>query len=188
MPSREGNSLASLVADPGKQECVRGWRTIDSAPKDGTMVDLWCRSPGISAGPDRIPDCWFSGSEWRTHDPDADEGYTRVYNVKYWMPRPIPPNEQDAGVAGPPASAASHPSLASVASVMLGALERVDESLLLMTMYAKAYINTAGSTLRQDAWNLAQERINEAENARAVIAAAISLARSSGISPEKEGE
>jgi hypothetical protein len=73
------------------------WRPISTAPKDGTMVDLWCRSPGISAGPDRIPDCWFAFGQWRTHDPDADEGYARVYNVKFWMPRPLPPGKDASG-------------------------------------------------------------------------------------------
>jgi len=72
-----------------------GWRTIESAPKNGTPVDLWCRSAGLYAGNgmSRVPDCWFSGAHWWRYDEQYgdDQCRSRVHNATHWRPRPEPP-------------------------------------------------------------------------------------------------
>lgn len=69
-----------------------GWRPIDSAPRDGTKVDLWCRAPGISAGPGRVPDCWYSVGKWWCYDDYGDDQCrSEVHNATHFMPLPEPP-------------------------------------------------------------------------------------------------
>lgn len=47
------------------------WRTIDTAPKDGTRVDLWCLftswSGDLKSYAFRVIDCWHDGY-WRRYD------------------------------------------------------------------------------------------------------------------------
>lgn len=70
-----------------------GWRDMADAPKDGTVVDLWCRAPGLSAGPDRVTDCWFSAGKWWRYDEHGDDQRrSRVHNATHWMPRPASPS------------------------------------------------------------------------------------------------
>lgn len=38
------------------------WQTIETAPTDGTVVDLWMAGPRNSGA--RRPDCWFAGGKW----------------------------------------------------------------------------------------------------------------------------
>lgn len=70
------------------------WMPIETAPKDGTLVDLWCRAPGIFTRQGRIPECWFSGECWWRHDDSSfgdDQCRSRVHNATHWMPLPSPP-------------------------------------------------------------------------------------------------
>jgi hypothetical protein len=85
---------------------VQGWQGIESAPRDGTAIDLWC---GNSEFPYRVTDVQWrepSESEWWVHggegmktadaqwiDPcgwpmSGDEAPT------HWMPLPTPPAAQ----------------------------------------------------------------------------------------------
>lgn len=71
-----------------------GWQPIESAPIDGTIVDLWCRSPGINGGGfGRIPDCWCSVGKWYRYDEQHGDDMcrTRVHNATHWMSRPDEP-------------------------------------------------------------------------------------------------
>ena len=73
------------------------WLPIESAPKDGTQVDLWLSPPGISAGSGRSPDCWFSAGRWWMYDETDDEqGRCEVHNATHWRPLPLPPQSQSA--------------------------------------------------------------------------------------------
>lgn len=71
------------------------WRPIDTAPKDGTPVDLWCQPTGISTGPGRVTDCWFSGGNWWQYDEHGDDQCrSGVHNATHWMPLPPPPSKE----------------------------------------------------------------------------------------------
>lgn len=82
-----------------------GWRTIDSAPRDGTVIDLW-------ANGERWPDCYFGkrrywsldGNEtttlaWLMETPDwvwvtLNENLPRGTTPTHWMPHPKPPGSR----------------------------------------------------------------------------------------------
>lgn len=85
---------ALSASQPGTER--EGWRSMDSAPEDGTPVDLWCRAPGLSAGPARTPDCWYHEGHWWRHDFDHgdDQGRSRVHNATHWRDIPSPPGER----------------------------------------------------------------------------------------------
>ena len=68
------------------------WQPIETAPKDGTAVDLWVEAVDCSfRGPDFI---WRDG-EW--YGRNSEEPLHRHYGntgvkATYWMPIPPPPN------------------------------------------------------------------------------------------------
>lgn len=74
-----------LLADINK-----GWESIESAPKDGTNVDLWCAAPAISP-PARIPDCWNAYGEWRSYDASGDVQAIHPDYLTHWRPIPAHP-------------------------------------------------------------------------------------------------
>jgi hypothetical protein len=70
------------------------WQPIETAPRDGTEIDLWVQAhQGTIVAPEsygRVVDCWFAFDEWRCWD--VFEGQTvTVHNVTHWMKRPEPP-------------------------------------------------------------------------------------------------
>lgn len=68
---------------------AQGWRTIDSAPRDGTKVDLWSRS---HYGDGRITDAWYVGNEWFVfNDIGTPEAISHHHHVTHWQPLPSPP-------------------------------------------------------------------------------------------------
>jgi hypothetical protein len=85
-----------------------GWRPIETAPRDGTIIDLW--SADEFGG--RIPDCYWGFPEHTCgeagHHCDSDwhslsEGWVHsTFNVRlddsitHWMPLPAPPKEDEA--------------------------------------------------------------------------------------------
>lgn len=82
------------------------WQPIDTAPKDGTTIDLWIMTQW---GSFRLPDCKWGVSDWhrageegwifeRRDDSephrDAWNDVCYVYgeeNPTHWMPLPEPP-------------------------------------------------------------------------------------------------
>lgn len=63
------------------------WRTIDSAPKDGTPVDLW-------ASGQRWTDCTWTGAYWFTPYGVYDSGAEMELHghiPTHWMPITPPP-------------------------------------------------------------------------------------------------
>lgn len=70
------------------------WRNIETAPRDGTLVDLWCCSGGDERFGARYADCKFEHGHWRWlyH---AD-GWVKVdYVPTHWMPTPPAPTTGD---------------------------------------------------------------------------------------------
>lgn len=61
------------------------WQPISTAPKDGTVVDLWCEYY-------RMPDCLFIHGEWRQMFGESPEEFDIVIGKPtHWMPLPEPP-------------------------------------------------------------------------------------------------
>lgn len=67
------------------------WLPIETAPRDGTLIDLWVDGR-------RLPDCkWWTSdfeddwSEWRQQYAEADSFFPISGDPTHWMPRPAPP-------------------------------------------------------------------------------------------------
>ena len=66
------------------------WKPIETAPKDGTIVDLW-------VGSERIADCYFEREAWRHW---WIGGFDQMDSVKidgepsHWMQIPSPPERE----------------------------------------------------------------------------------------------
>lgn len=60
------------------------WRTIESAPKEGQNILLYCPLPGseFQVVGLWVEGCWATSYEWED-----------VYEPTHWMPLPSPPNE-----------------------------------------------------------------------------------------------
>lgn len=56
--------IMSALSNPPAQP---GWRDMESAPRDGTKIDLWVKPHDAEANGNvgRITDAWFEGGEWR---------------------------------------------------------------------------------------------------------------------------
>jgi hypothetical protein len=65
------------------------WQPIETAPKDGSVIDLW-----TSCG-ERVPDAkWTRHMGWVIWGTDSFEspGWERVFpSPTHWMPLPAPP-------------------------------------------------------------------------------------------------
>lgn len=66
-----------------------GWLPIESAPKDGTVIDLWCgnRDSGLA---DRFPDSYFRSDHQRWCA--CDYGILAIAPT-HWRPLPLPPED-----------------------------------------------------------------------------------------------
>jgi hypothetical protein len=63
------------------------WQPIETAPLDGTYVDLWVLYDGDPAEGYREPDCSFDRKKWADID-----GYPLHDTPTHWMPVPEGPN------------------------------------------------------------------------------------------------
>lgn len=94
--------LSRPVAPEGM--VVEGWRGIESAPRDGAVVDLWASSMGLASRDSdelrpyvsfRVSDaCWWQG-EWRNPDGNSLDldGFTNIV-FTHWMPLPAAPSSE----------------------------------------------------------------------------------------------
>lgn len=77
------------------------WQPIETAPKDGSKVDVWVTPPARSlstGGYGRVSDCWFSRGSWWFYDEtkyasDPANCRSEVWNVTHWMPLPPAPSQ-----------------------------------------------------------------------------------------------
>ena len=70
-----------------------GWQPIETAPKDGTVIDIWTTTEWDHI-PQRFTSCWWwkpghESAQWRgiPHDP-------MNWVPTHWMPLPEPPQEK----------------------------------------------------------------------------------------------
>lgn len=75
------------------------WRTIESAPRDGTRIDVWEVSPSsrLSGGvASRTIDVWFENGAWVEW---GEDGLIQLedahWKVTHWMPLPDPPTIEE---------------------------------------------------------------------------------------------
>jgi hypothetical protein len=63
------------------------WQLIDTAPKDGTAIDLW-----FPRG-ERETDCYWANNQWCRFDPEGYDLYitSRLNMPTHWMPVPEGP-------------------------------------------------------------------------------------------------
>ena len=83
------------------------WQDISTAPKDGTVVDLWVNNPALIARGQRVTDAFWIEGRWlelyqgEFDDADifiagigpCDEVETPICKATHWMPLPTPPGE-----------------------------------------------------------------------------------------------
>lgn len=90
-------NLESILARPATEPMPcsdpDGWQPIETAPKDGTFIDLWHKEEF------RFTDCrWFTNRSGLTAWHVQQGG--RAYNAgpasefSHWMPRPKPPGRK----------------------------------------------------------------------------------------------
>lgn len=68
------------------------WHPIETAPKDGTRVDLWLVGPRNSGA--RRADCWFASGSWwcdALDRGDLDPAFYVGDVPTHWMPIPTGP-------------------------------------------------------------------------------------------------
>ncbi len=65
---------------------MTGWQPIESAPKDGTVIDLWWQEDNDQGY--RIPDCHFRDDDFWIDD---SGNLIAAQYVSHWMPIPAPP-------------------------------------------------------------------------------------------------
>ena len=82
----------ALMAQAAQALEAQEWRDIDSAPKDGSNVLLWCPRPKTELPPFQITGYWdteinYDGHQWvsTTHD--------NIYQPTHWKPLTPPETE-----------------------------------------------------------------------------------------------
>ena len=83
-------ALAEYEAEP------KGWRTMDSVPKDGAKVDLWVRPWDAFANGNagRVPGAWYEDGEWWRWVWTSRRAIKDAGEPTHWRPLPLPPEPQ----------------------------------------------------------------------------------------------
>lgn len=91
LPRRMRNALVELrkaLVHLDSAPADEGWRPIETAPKDGTLLDLWAYEPGM-------PGCRIADARW--HPSDDRWINKRLFPLRktavvtHWRPLPAPP-------------------------------------------------------------------------------------------------
>ena len=86
--AQQMEDAANLIEALEAELAAQSWQPIETSPKDGTLVDLWCASN--SAREIRETDCrWLEMTGWVDSFGDAVEDYE--WRATHWMPLPEPP-------------------------------------------------------------------------------------------------
>jgi hypothetical protein len=88
---------AMLSAVPPVQP-EEGWRPIETAPRDGTEIDLWGYWPENDRWK-RTADAWWDSAEncWRLDQYRHEGMYVHRPRFTHWQPLPVPPVLADGG-------------------------------------------------------------------------------------------
>lgn len=82
LPSDESEGV-----DSGKEARKGFWQPIETAPKDGTVIDLWSTWPGADCKPQRITNCCWEFERWNHRS-----AFTWI-SPTHWMPLPTSPDQ-----------------------------------------------------------------------------------------------
>lgn len=120
---------------------MSGWQPISTAPKDGTVIDLWVQWPEHNDAR-RTPDAHWSCAvgEWQLGQYHAGQFVHRPM-ITHWMPEPAPPSAHDPHV--PQAIREGTETLAQLPSLIMENIEAVPnwyDSAALITAHAHAYV------------------------------------------------
>lgn len=72
---------------------VEQWKPVETAPRDGTFVDLWVFDSVRDAG-ERWPDCFWRDGKWLDLTDDWEDREVEPYpfiRATHWMPLPPAP-------------------------------------------------------------------------------------------------
>lgn len=78
---------------------VGSWQPIETAPRDGTFVDLWAHFPEFGSER-RVPNALWMDGEWFLGQFFASQ-YQHPPRITHWMPLPIPPKVVGQNVSSP---------------------------------------------------------------------------------------
>jgi hypothetical protein len=84
--------LAVIVSEELLAGVVPGWKTIDSAPKDGTVILIWCP---LMAG-EKMHIVRWNGMRGRFpwEPPGGESSAIAAKMPTHWLPLPLPPAEK----------------------------------------------------------------------------------------------
>jgi hypothetical protein len=106
MRSRSFSQLPALgLKFNRRRETMSGWQSIETAPKDGTVVDLWGERIG------RLPEmawdsigrggAWVIARDMTAYEHWQDRRRAHTPFISHWMPVPAPPA---SGIEAPKAA------------------------------------------------------------------------------------
>lgn len=67
---------------------TQGWQPFSTAPKDGTLIDVWVLTPFFSKP------CRFSDCSWVDGCGDWGWNFSEECQPTHWMPVPSPPSSR----------------------------------------------------------------------------------------------
>lgn len=92
---REATDWRTIAALLREGSATEGWRTMESAPKDGTAVQI-----GWSDG-EAVPECArFNNGAWREANYYDMDSAPEFLPPTAWRPLPSPPTSPDADLSG----------------------------------------------------------------------------------------
>lgn len=92
-------TIRSLALSPQADE-ADGWRTMESAPKDGTVIDVWRQYyiKGKSVRGSRLTNISWARDRWVDEDEDGIEWgpdqYEQECRATHWRPLPAQPSKR----------------------------------------------------------------------------------------------
>ncbi len=69
-----------------------GWRKIETAPKDGTRIDVWVDGSSVHGASFRETEAWYEDGDWFALFGGNFRQRIGV-PVTHWLPLPAPPVE-----------------------------------------------------------------------------------------------